>query len=233
MKLQHNLFTAGVLCTIIFWACKHELSLPQPDPVSNPNPIRFDQLNVGQKSRYLCLWGNAYLSPENNYFGYFDDTLQLKIIGQNDQGFEVEETLHYVGVVPHSFNPTKDSVFRYYLKIEGHSLFVRKNGQPFLHSRIFGFHTSMDGLWLPNFGAPEVQILGWKTSLGYLASRKTGYTENYTLFGYTYPRLNVLVENSPMAYDANGETYVYSKTSGIVRFSTYNIGIGIGWDLLP
>jgi hypothetical protein len=55
------------------------------------------------------------------------------------------------------------------------------------------------------------------------------------LFGVNYPFLNVLVENSPMATDRNGETYVYNKTAGLVRFSTYSYWTdgGPGWDLLP
>jgi len=233
MKPQHHLFATTVLCALVLLSCKQDTSLPEPDPIPNRNPIRFDQLAVGQISQYLYLWGEYYQSMENNHFGYLDDTLQLKIVGQNDQGFEVEETLHYVGDVPIYFNATKDSVYRYYLKIEGHNLFIRKNNQPYLHSRIFEFNTSMVGWWLPNFGGLEVEILGWKTSLGYVSGRRTGYTKSYTLFGQTYPRLNVLVENSPMSYDGMGETYVYSRTSGIVRFSRYSLSKGYGWDLLP
>ena len=100
---------------------------------------------------------------------------------------------------------------------------------------VFGYQISKQGLPLVNIVTPKVEILGWKTSLNYCECRQTGYTENYTLFGKTYPRLNVLVENSSMAVDGNGETYVYSKSNGIVRFSTYSwwTQSGVGWDLLP
>ena len=68
-----------------------------------------------------------------------------------------------------------------------------------------------------------------------MADRYEGYTENYTLFGKTYGFLNVIVENSAMALDGNGETYVFSKPCGIVRSSTYSWWTqeGYGWDLLP
>jgi hypothetical protein len=80
-----------------------------------------------------------------------------------------------------------------------------------------------------------VDILGWKTSLNYCECRQQGYAEDYTLFGKTYDRLNVIVENSAMAWDGNGMTYAFSKGTGIVRFSTYGwwTQSGYGWDLLP
>ena len=88
---------------------------------------------------------------------------------------------------------------------------------------------------MADISTPKFDMPGWKTNLGYCECRRTGYLEDYNLFGRAYQRLNVLVDNSPMATDGNGETYVYSKFYGIVRYSTYSWWTqdGYGWDLLP
>lgn len=85
------------------------------------------------------------------------------------------------------------------------------------------------GIWVAG------RVLGWKTSLPSWADRYEGYTKNYSLFGRTYSYLNVIVENSAMASDGNGETYIFSKPFGIVRSSTYSAWTsqGYGWDLIP
>ncbi len=66
-------------------------------------------------------------------------------------------------------------------------------------------------LW-QKLASPKIEIQGWKTNLGYCECRRTGYAEDYNLFGKNYATLNVLINNAPMAFDGNGETYVYSKT---------------------
>ena len=236
MKLQFNLFASAALFALLFWTCKPEPNiLPEPDPVPNYNPIKFSNLAVGQKSRYLNLWGEDYYSGNSNNFGYNDDTLQVKIVGKDAKGYKVEETLHYVGDLVQWFQYDKDSVYHYYLKVSGDTLRISPSNTNNVRSRLFGYQVTVQGIPLAEFAAPKLEIQGWITSLNYCECRRTGYTENYTLFGQTFPRLNILVENSAMAVDGNGETYVYSKAKGIVRFSTYSwwTQSGIGWDLLP
>ena len=97
------------------------------------------------------------------------------------------------------------------------------------------YHIKTYGLPLKTIPAPQVEITGWKISFPSWSERYEGYTENYMLFERTYPYLNVIVENSAMALDANGETYIFSKPFGIVRASTYSwwTSTGYGWDLIP
>ncbi|MFN0175354.1 MAG: hypothetical protein ACKVU0_11945 [Saprospiraceae bacterium] len=236
MKLQHHCFATAILCILLFSACKHDPRVyPDPDPIPNPNPIRFDNLTVGQSSRYIGLWGEDYYTNNNNHFGYTDDTLQLKIVGLDTQGFKVEETFHYTGDVLSWWNYDKDSVYHYYLKIKADTLRFNPSHGTYINSRIFGYFTVINGLPLADITSPKIEISGWKTNLPYCECRRTGYAEDYSLFGQTYPRLNVVVDNSPISFDGNGETHVFSKAKGIVRYSTYSwwTQAGIGWDLLP
>lgn len=214
----------------LLFSCKKDDPYNVPDPVSNR--IRFDALAVGQVSRYIGLTG-SYL--DNNYFEYSDDTLQLEIIAKDDKGYKVKETLRYVGYVSNWLDWEKDSVFFYYLRIKDDTLFVKPANSTYLNSSIFTYRISKFGFSLKKITSPEVEILGWKTSFPSWTDRYEGYTEGYTLFGKTYDHLNVIVENTPMESDGQGETYVFSKSAGIVRFSTYSPWTqkGYGWDLLP
>ena len=64
---------------------------------------------------------------------------------------------------------------------------------------------------------------------------RSGFVENFTLFGETYERLNVIVDDTAMQVDGPGQTFVYAEESGIVRSagSSAWTGVGWGWDLLP
>ncbi len=222
-----------VLALFIFLAAACHKDGPV-EPTPKTPSIRFGAMEVGQKSRYLGLLGAEYYSSLDSFF-YTQDTLQLEIIGHDDNGYLVEETYRYAAPVSPLLEYEKDSIFRYYFQVVNNTLQVKQVGSTYIHSRIFGYLGGMQGLPLSDISSPKLEIGGWKTSLNYCECHQIGYAEAYRLFGQLYPRLNILVENSPMALDGNGETYIYSKSNGIVRFSTYSwwTQTGYGWDLLP
>lgn len=215
-------------------SCKKENPLTDV-PLTESNGIRFDYPAVGQVSQYLGLSGEMYYTNDYDQYEYSDDTLRLEIVGKDNNGYKVAETLHYVDEVHSWLDVEKDSTYYYYLQISNDTLHLVSIGYPYLRSRIFSYEVSGQGLPLKAITSPKVDILGWKTSFPYCECLQQGYTEHYTLFGQEYGRLNVIVENSPMAVDGAGSTYVFSKAFGIVRFSTYSwwTQSGYGWDLLP
>lgn len=196
--------------------------------------IRFDLPAVGQVSKYIGLAGEDYYSASYDQYEYSDDTLRLEIIAKDNNGYKVAESLHYVGDVHTWLNAGKDSIYQYYLRFTNDTLRLIPIGSAYLRSRIFGSYMSREGIPLKKIESPKVDILGWKTGFNFCGCRQQGYTENYTLFGKTYDRLNVIVENSPVQWDGSGETYVFSKPFGIVRFSTYSWWTmsGYGWDYI-
>jgi hypothetical protein len=217
----------------LFFSCKKDDPYNVPDPASDR--IRFDALAVGQVSQYIGLAGEMYYSNEYDQFSYSDDTLRLEIVAKDANGFKVKETLHYVGDVHEWLDWDKDSTHNYYLRISNDTLYAMPINASYLNSRIFTYRINKFGLPLKKITAPKIEILGWKTSIPYCECDKQGYAENYSLFGQTYDHLNVVVNNSFMAVDGPGETYVYSKGYGVVRFSTYSwwTQSGYGWDLQP
>ena len=218
---------------VALFACKKERLPDVPVPASHH--IRFDLPAVGQVSKFIGLSGEEYLSSNNDLFEYSDDTLRLEIVAKDAIGYKVKESLHYNDAVQEYLEWDKDSVYHFYLKISNDTLYAVPAGMLYVQSRLFGFQITEHGIPLKKILSPKVEIDGWKTSFNYCECYRTAYTENYTLFGKLYERLNVVVENSPMALDGSGETYVYDKSSGIVRASTYGwwTQSGYGWDLLP
>jgi len=233
MTMQKQLLLLLLLVVIALNSCKKDC--PEiPDPTTGDG-LRFDNLAVGQTARYIGLLGENYYTPSTGDFAYTDDTLLLKIVAQDANGFQVAESLHYVGDVDDWMAQEKDSTYFYYLKVQNDTIRVQPIGSDFLHSRIFTYGVSQSGLPLKKITSQQVSISGWKTSFNYCECRQEGYAVGYELFGQTYDYLNVIVENSFMAVDGPGETYVFSKNHGIVRFSEYGwwTQAGYGWDLIP
>lgn len=226
---------ATLLATSLY-SCKKEHIRGGDTPVESPDRIRFDSMAVGQKSKYLGLLGEEYFA-NNNIFHYTTDTLIWEVVGQDANGFLIRESMKYVGSEPESpwFAYTKDQVFEFYLNFDNDTLRVTEPGKDFLSSRLVGYRTDDWRLPLNEFNSDYLQIEGWKTSLGYCSCRREAYTVDYEQLGATYPRLNVLVDNRAMAFDGNGETCIFSKRYGIVRFTLYSPWTqrGEAWNLLP
>lgn len=232
MAKQITYVIAFSIAILLIHSCKKECPA---GPVSAGNPIQFDQMAVGQTSRYLGLLGEKYYQSTTDDFVYTDDTLVLTIVGKDAKGFQVAEEVHYNGDVDGWLAPEKDSVYHYYLDIKDDTLKIYPDGTSYLKSRLFHYAAGSTGLSLAPVANPEIQIAGWKTDLSYCECFRNGYAQDYSLFGQDYDRLNVVVDNRSMAFDGNGETYVYAGKYGIVRASTYSwwTSSGYGWDLLP
>ncbi len=236
MKLSFSSI-ASILSLLAICSCckKDTVEGPLSPPTTyKGKPVRFDSLAVGQVSLYIGFDAEKYNSNSYDQFSYFDDTLEIAIIAKDAQGFLVAESLRYTGDVSQWLEYNKDSVIYYYLNVTDDTLKFKKPEPGFLYSQLFNYQLVMQGLPLAKFSNQNLEIEGWKAKLPYCECRNTGYVENYSLFGTTYPYLNVLVENSDMAVDGNGETYVYAPKTGLVRGSTYSwwTSGGYGWDLL-
>ncbi len=205
------------------------------DAVSSVDPIRFDQLAVGQRSRYIGLDGENYRQGNGSEFVHSADTLVLEIVGQDAQGFQVNEVIHYGAGSSNWNSHSRDSTYSYYLTVTNDTLHLVPNVTDYLRSRLFVYYSSSDGLPLAEFADPKVDIKGWKADFPFCACRETGFTKKYRLFGKKYPRLNVLMDNTAMQTDGLGHTYVYSAKEGLVKCALYNAWTadGYGWDLLP
>jgi len=229
--MKHLLFFSFSL--FLLFSCRDRREYLLPDSGTH---IRFNDMQIGQTSRYVLFKGEAYFEANNFNFTYLPDTLVLAIIGADANGYLVEEKLTPGSASLHGANHiyNADSVYRYYLAIENDT--VRQKAVP------------GQSFWIPNhltdnpfvlplaqFTTPEVNIVGWKTDHAYTESYWTATDPAYSLFGYFYADLNILTDNRDMVLDGPGSWYAYSAENGIVKTASYSWWTqeGIGWDLLP
>ncbi|HNE30201.1 MAG TPA: hypothetical protein PKL15_01820 [Saprospiraceae bacterium] len=229
--MKHLLFFS--ICCLFLASCRDRREEAQPD---SSNHIRFNNMAVGQTSRYVLFKGESYDNPGNQNFAYYTDTLVLTIIGSDANGFLVEEKMAPGSASLHGANhiTNAEEVYQYYFKVENDTVFQKAapGSGAWLENRLTYVPFKLP---LAQITSPEVNITGWKTDHGYTESYWTGTDPAYSLFGIFYAHLNILTDNRMMAVDGPGSWYAYSAENGIVKTATYSWWTqeGEGWDLLP
>jgi len=203
---------------------------------SDFNQMDLDQMQTGQTFHYLFLIGSGYPDPNDQQFYYTGDTLELKVLEFNSIGYYISESItpgspvwnmdstRYYGI-------QKDSVYVNLWIVRNDSLFIQSiHPEQYTHSHLL-FRSDFA---LMHFTEAEVKMKGWKTTYPYNEADARLFATDYKLLGHTYPRLNVYINNSPMAGDGPGNTTIFSRPFGIIRTSSYSFwtGMGIGWDKL-
>jgi hypothetical protein len=198
------------------------------------NPIRPGAMQVGQKSRYLMLEGKNYFElGAYDDFEYLPDTLIVEITAQDGADFTFKEyftkgslSVSYPGYIMYDTNAVT-----YLARVENDTFKTIQNGSQY--SRLF--HYNNLALPLAHISSNQTTIKGWKTTLSYTESYVAAYTVNYNLFGKSWPFLNIIVNNTSMAFDGPGMTYMYEADAGIARTSSYSwwTQSGYGFDYLP
>ncbi len=193
------------------------------------------KLEVGQKFKYVLLLGEKYSSQNHYDFVYTGDTLELEVLD-----FEIpnkylisERITAYSNMMVNDdsyYWDNKNDVYHYNWIVQNDSLYFKNLN---VNNSSLGSRLLVSSkLSLTEFDKTEVDIIGWKTSFQYYEGDIELYSRNFTLFNNYYDRLNVYLNNSPMASDGNGRTIIYSKEHGIIKTSTYSwwTGKGLGWD---
>lgn len=203
---------------------------PDEGPVSFENPV------VGQRSYYVLF--EAVKTGDNINFQYKPDTLVFAITKKESGVWVVTEFLTEGSnsrVKPEGsyFGAWGDTLFLSNLEFESDSIHFYKDPDKLFVS--FASHREQkfplqpvadnvrknpDGL--PVFGAS--------------GTRWMEYTENLTVLGKTFPRLNMYFDYTEMSTDGYGYTYVYDSSDGLVRSAWVNYWSSdeaAGWDLLP
>jgi hypothetical protein len=205
-------------------------------PEQQGTMIGFDDLKVGDTFQYSLFVGESYFDAGNPNFEYTEDYLNIEIVEKLSDGFKVKEWIDpssnmFTSSENYYYNDMDAVYFNNWI-IKNDKIVIESIIDEYLYSHLFidGFKTIE--LPLYKFNGEEVEITSWKTDKGFSESNSDFFVTNFKLFDITYPHLNVVVRDEPMAYDGNGNTYIYSKEAGFVRAVTYSAwtGKGLGWD---
>lgn len=226
MRLLLFLLTLGLI------ACDSMIDGGTPNAPADP--IVFSSLAVGQQSLYVRFYGEDYRDPNNLTFEYTPDTLVVEVVHATEDGYVFMEYLR-PGSRALEENETfymPDSI-QYLVLIADDQLQVFGIDQTYHNSKLFMSYR--EPLPLNPIQENKVEIRGWKTSLHYSESYRKGYIIGYQQFDKTYPRLNIVVDDTDMQLDGPGQTFLYAAEVGIVRSSSASwwTGQGWGWDNLP
>ncbi len=198
------------------------------------NVLKFE---IGQKFKYVLLKGENYSVPNNSDFVYTGDTLELEVLDIINNKYLISEKITPFSNMMVSneeyYWGSKDAVYRNNWTVKNDSLnFDYSGNNNTSHLLLSTSLFNEDALPLKEFDEREVEITGWKTSFRYAEGDFNLYARNFTLFEKYYDRLNIYLNNSPMASDGAGRTIIYGKKYGIIRTSTYSwwTDTGIGWD---
>lgn len=219
-----------LLFGLLFWA---SCSKDSENLLDTSNPIVFDNMAVGQQSRYVLLKGEDYKNRDNHQFEYQRDTMIIEIVSQDENGFLAEE---YLSAGSASLNGEyhvafPELTFSYYFNVQDTLLTIQAIKEREISRVFFLFDTALP---LVKSEYLKVTMPSWKTSLPYKESYIMAYLEPYLLFDKRYDYLNVMIDNEGMKQNLPGYTHVYSAEFGLVRSSQYSpeTSKGFGWDLL-
>lgn len=241
MKKPEIIIYLFTICVFIF-GCKDD-DMPPVEIAGDPNTsflFDFDNLEIGQTFQFTLLSGERYFDNEaKDLFSYTNDTLEIELVDITEDVFTFEERILPTSAMFNSADNYywmgKDSVYTHEWKIENDTLKITAVDELWIQSHLFfGGNFWEGGVFIPlyPFTGEEAAIDGWKTTKDYCECDMDLYTENFTLFGIQYDRLNIAIRNTPMQGDGNGSTYLYNITDGIVRSINYSwwTGKGLGWD---
>ncbi len=201
------------------------------------NRIQFDDIKVGQQSKYIFFIGENYDQNNGANYTYVTDTMVLEVYDEDSNGFLVREYLTPGSASLSSASNVAfpDVTMAYYLQNETSELTLASKEERLI-TRLFQITSESNGSYnLDPMSDMEIKINGWSTSQPLFAGVLQGFTQNYRQLDLEFDELNVLIDNRDVKLGGPGTTHVYSEKYGLVRATSYNAstGKGFGWDLLP
>lgn len=207
--------------TVILWSCQQEDDIQTLALADNcPNCINFENLQVGQQSRYVAFKGKRDF--EEQAWHYESDTLVVNVVTQENTNFIFEEFL--------TTNP--DSVRKYTVALSADSVKIDLS-EYWIGSWLFQGGQQIHVALAPtNYQSTEMK--GWEAIVDCGMAPCYGYLSEYKQNRFVYNNLYVYHNYGPMAYDGNGYFAIYNQKYGIVRSVSVGswIPVAKGWDLI-
>ncbi len=210
-----------LLLTLAIWNCQQDddiQSLALADEC--PNCINFENVQVGQQSRYVAFTGKRDFEDQD--YHYLSDTLVVQVAAQEGEDFILEEFL--------TSNP--DSIRTYRISLIDNNINIRLN-EYWIGSWLFQGGTNIQIALEPR-DYQSAEIKGWEAIVSCETAPCYGYLAEYEQGRFNYNDVYVYRNYGPMAWDGNGFFAIYNSKYGIVRSVSVGswIPVGNGWDLI-
>jgi hypothetical protein len=227
-----------LLFVLVFAGCSSDEPTKAPDDewedplegLPDKGPIRLDNLEIGQRSRYVYFEATRNLPGGDVSLSYVPDTLVLAITGKESNKWVVREFM-----TPGSENLAfEDEVVLRHLSVDSDSAYFTKPLNAYVFSWIF-LH---DARTIPLKPVTDPAPLNpdCLPIFGYESDISVQYTTDYSQLGQTFHHLNDYFDYTEMKTDGHGFMYAYGPTYGLVRWtwvSAWTQDKAEGWDLLP
>jgi hypothetical protein len=215
MKMKNALILVSILIIFTTISCKKEDT--PPDAGGN---IQFDNLKVGQKSRYVKWQSKKWWEETDTTFKQMPDTVTLTIVSQDTAGFKVSE----------SHNAGTSST--YYFKIEGDTLRVK----PFVPNGEFGsflFYSSNMSFVLKDNNLEKTVLTRWAVPKNMNVVKSFYKVENFKINATTYDNAIAYFNSMPIIVDGPAIFNIYKKEKGFISFQSLGgfAPLGIQYNL--
>jgi hypothetical protein len=229
--MNQKLILIAFICSLLV-ACKDK-NTAAFDCGSNQF-ISLKNPQIGQKNRYLMLEGSGYSAGNGSDFDYLPDTMVVEITGQDSIGFIVKEYFTAGSADLPSFPQyiiRENEAIYSHVRVEQNEFVIIPGSNQF--SR-FWFSNNQN-LTLNEATENPITLDGWVAKSNPSSPKQLGFATDVTLLGTTYPRLNIVINNSAMLFDGPGFNYIYDPSCTLIRSTTYSSWTdkGFAYDLLP
>ena len=192
-------------------------------------PIRFDNPEIGQRSRYIYFTAIQDMVTKNVTFTYNPDTLVLGITAKESDKWVIREFISKGS--ENLVSPDEDVIN--HLSIDSDSAYFSAADSHFFSWVFTGAKLAIP---LQPVAGPAPSNPNCMPLFGYDTRIWTQYTIDYTQHGQTFDHLNDYFDYTEMAGDGLGLMYAYGPPYGIVRWtwvSAWEQNEAGGWDLIP
>ena len=187
----------------LFSQCKKETV------VTTSNHINFENLAIGQKSYYINFKSKNPTLDSDTAFKATTDTILLKVIDKNENGFLIREEWLNTLILP----------AQYYFKIQGDTLIVKPaTNQTQIESAFFNSKHALYMLTDKNF--PLWKATRWAVLKDLNVSKGFGKLENVKILNKNYSSAFAFYDSNATVFDGPAYSKIYTKSDGFISIQT-------------
>jgi hypothetical protein len=209
--------------TLLFQSCESKVCC-DPFPNNTGNRINFTNLQIGQTSVYVQEQSLDWRKDSDTTFKKTVDTLHLKVIGKDDNGFKVEE-FH--------FNKKRPTL-AFYFNVVADSLRV----SPVPSTSSIGSATFQGNEQTYTFKdqiLPKWLLNRWLIPQNVPFGKSFGNVENIKVNNLTFGNALCFYDSTSTLFDGPYIIKLYSKEAGFISFQSlgsFAQGASV-WHLIP